>query len=123
MSRCAFGRNVIPLSPREVRRLLRNGGFEVLRTDFRFIFPRALRAFRRVEDFVYQVPLGPQYQILGRKLLWANRTLASASEENVPRPNDLIAQAHTGKTQLSRTIPAEEQPGSEHETQQENRYR
>lgn len=68
MSRCSFDRDAIPLSPPEARRLLRHGGFEVLRTDFRFIFPRALRALRRIEDLVYRVPLGTQYQILGRKI-------------------------------------------------------
>lgn len=67
MSRCAFDRDAIMLSPPEARALLREGGFEIQRTDFRFIFPRALRAFRKIEDFVYRAPLGTQYQILCRK--------------------------------------------------------
>jgi SAM-dependent methyltransferase len=72
MSRCAFDRDAIPLSPPEARALLRDGGFEILRTDFRFIFPRALRAFRKIEDFVYRAPLGTQYQVLCRKTEEAN---------------------------------------------------
>jgi hypothetical protein len=68
MSRCTFDRDAIMLSPPETRSLLRRGGFEVLRTDFRFIFPRKLRALRKIEDFVYRVPLGTQYQILCRKI-------------------------------------------------------
>ena len=68
MSRCAFDRDAILLTPPEARRFLQNGGFEVLRTDFRFIFPRALRALRKMEDWVCRVPLGTQYQILCRKL-------------------------------------------------------
>jgi len=67
MSRCAFDRDAILVSPPAARALLREGGFEILRTDFRFIFPRMLRAFRRMEDFVYRAPLGTQYQILCRK--------------------------------------------------------
>ena len=67
MSRCAFDRDAITLTPPEARGLLRDGGFEILRTDFRFIFPRALRAFRGLEDLVYRVPLGTQYQVLCRK--------------------------------------------------------
>jgi len=67
MSRCAFDRDAILLSPPEARALLRQCGFEILRTDFRFIFPRALRAFRKIEDFVYRAPLGTQYQVLCRK--------------------------------------------------------
>lgn len=66
MSRCAFDRDAIMLTPPEARELLRDGGFEILRTDFRFIFPRALRAFRKIEDLVYRWPLGTQYQILCR---------------------------------------------------------
>jgi SAM-dependent methyltransferase len=68
MSRCAFDRDAILLSPPEARALLRDGGFEILRTDFRFIFPRALRAFRKIEDWVYRAPLGTQYQILCRRV-------------------------------------------------------
>ena len=72
MSRCAFDRDAIPLSPPEARRLLRDGGFGVERTDFRFIFPRALRVLRKIEDLVYRAPLGTQYQILSRKIRQAN---------------------------------------------------
>jgi SAM-dependent methyltransferase len=67
MSRCAFDRDAILLSPPEARTLLLDGGFEILRTDFRFIFPRALHAFRKIEDWVYRAPLGTQYQVLCRK--------------------------------------------------------
>jgi SAM-dependent methyltransferase len=67
MSRCAFDRDAIPLSPSGARAALRDAGFEILRTDFRFIFPRALRAFRKIEDWVYRIPAGTQYQILCRK--------------------------------------------------------
>jgi SAM-dependent methyltransferase len=67
MSRCAFDRDAITLTPPEARKLLRHGGFEIVRTDFRFIFPRALRALRKIEDFVNRAPLGTQYQVLCRK--------------------------------------------------------
>lgn len=67
MSRCAFDRDAIPLSPPGARAMLKEAGFQILRTDFRFIFPRALRAFRRIEDWVYRIPAGTQYQILCRK--------------------------------------------------------
>jgi SAM-dependent methyltransferase len=68
MSRCAFDRDAILLSPPEARALLGSAGFEILRTDFRFIFPRALQAFRKIEDWVYRAPLGTQFQILCRKV-------------------------------------------------------
>lgn len=66
MSRCAFDRDAILLSPPAARVLLKDAGFEILRTDFRFIFPRFLRVFRRIEDWVYRVPVGTQYHVLCR---------------------------------------------------------
>jgi len=68
MSRIPFDRDAVPLSAPETRRLMRAGGFEVLRTDFLFIFPNILRWFRCVEPRVSRLPLGAQYQVLGRKL-------------------------------------------------------
>jgi SAM-dependent methyltransferase len=67
MSRIPFDRDAVTLVPPESRRLLRSGGFEILRTDFLFIFPRALRWFRRWEPSLAQWPIGAQYQVLCRK--------------------------------------------------------
>lgn len=67
MSRCAFDKDAILLTPPEAKRLLRAAGFEIVRTDFRFIFPRALSALRKIEDWVCRLPLGTQYHILCRK--------------------------------------------------------
>jgi SAM-dependent methyltransferase len=67
MSRCSFDANAITLSPPEARRLLRSGGFEVVRTDFLFIFPRMLRLLRWTERPLSRLPLGGQYQVLCRK--------------------------------------------------------
>lgn len=67
VSRCPFDKDAILLSPFEARSLLRKAGFEILRTDYRFIFPHALRALRGIEDVVYKLPLGAQFQILCRK--------------------------------------------------------
>ncbi len=67
MSRCSFDEDVQMLTPREARALLRHNGFEIVRTDYRFIFPRALAPLRGLEDIVYRVPLGTQYQVLARR--------------------------------------------------------
>jgi SAM-dependent methyltransferase len=67
VSRCPFDKDAILLSPFEARSLLRRARFEILRTDYRFIFPHALRGLRRVEDVVYKLPLGTQFQVLCRK--------------------------------------------------------
>lgn len=67
MQRIPFDRDAIPLSAPESRQMLRKGGFEILRTDFLFIFPRILRGLRRIEPLVSRLPLGAQYQILCRK--------------------------------------------------------
>ena len=67
MSRIPFDQDAITLSCLETQRLLRAGGFEVLRTDFLFIFPRALKFLRPLESLLTRWPLGAQYQVLARR--------------------------------------------------------
>lgn len=67
MSRIPFDKDAITLTPPESRRLVRDAGFEVLRTDFLFIFPRLLKWCRPLERLVSTWPLGTQYQVLCRK--------------------------------------------------------
>jgi SAM-dependent methyltransferase len=68
MSKIPFDRDAIMVSAAEARRLLRAAGFQILRTDYRFIFPAALRSLRPVEDLVRALPLGAQYQVLCGRL-------------------------------------------------------
>jgi SAM-dependent methyltransferase len=67
MSRIPFDRDAISLSPLRAKKLLGRAGFEIVRIDFLFIFPRLLRVFRPVEPFISKLPLGAQYQVLCRK--------------------------------------------------------
>lgn len=67
MSRCAFDEDAVTLSPPEARRLVQEHGFEVLSTEFAFIFPKSLRWFRSLEPFAASLPFGAQYQVLCRK--------------------------------------------------------
>jgi SAM-dependent methyltransferase len=67
MSRIPFDRDTATLTPPEAGRLLAGNGFDVLRTDYLFIFPRALKWLRPVERLLCRLPLGGQYQILCRR--------------------------------------------------------
>jgi SAM-dependent methyltransferase len=67
MRRIAFDRNTVALSPPVAGRLLREGGFEALRTDSLFFFPRFLAWLRALEPHLAWLPLGAQYQILCQK--------------------------------------------------------
>ncbi|MBK5187430.1 MAG: class I SAM-dependent methyltransferase [Gemmatimonadaceae bacterium] len=67
MSRVPFDRDAITLTPPETRRLLRNAGFDIVSTDFLFVFPHALRALRPLERLLAPLPLGGQYLVLARK--------------------------------------------------------
>jgi hypothetical protein len=67
MSRIPFDRDAITLTPGEARGLVRANGFDVVRTDFLFIFPPILRWLRGLEPLVARLPLGAQFQILCRK--------------------------------------------------------
>lgn len=73
MRRIPFDRDAITLSAIEARRLLTAGGFEVLRTDFRFVFPRFLAPLRRLEPALAKAPLGAQYMVLARRPAGAGR--------------------------------------------------
>lgn len=67
MWRIPFDRDAVPVWPFEAKALLRTTGFDVLRTDFLFIFPRILRHLRRLEPLLMRWPVGAQYQVLCRK--------------------------------------------------------
>jgi hypothetical protein len=64
MSNCAFDENAITISPRAARKLLSEAGFEILRTDSLFYFPRQLHFLRPVERWLHALPLGGQYLVL-----------------------------------------------------------
>lgn len=66
MSRVSFDEHAITITPPEARALLRAAAFEVVETDFLFIFPRLLRWLRPVERLVARLPLGGQYLVLCR---------------------------------------------------------
>ena len=70
MRRIPFDRDAKLLSPAHTRRLLTRAGFDVLRTDFLFLFPHVLSALRPLEARLTRVPAGAQYMILSRKGKW-----------------------------------------------------
>lgn len=67
MSRIPFDRGAITISPPEARSLLRKAGFEIVRSDYLFFFPRMLRWLRPLERWFAGIPLGAQYLVLARK--------------------------------------------------------
>jgi SAM-dependent methyltransferase len=67
MSRVPFDRDAIMVWPHAFRRLLRKSRFEVISTDYQFIFPRFLASLRPLEPMLAGVPFGAQYLILARK--------------------------------------------------------
>jgi trans-aconitate methyltransferase len=64
MSKCAFDKHAMPLSPTDASKLLRNTGFAVQRFDTMFYFPRSLSALRSFEPLLRKLPLGGQYLVL-----------------------------------------------------------
>ena len=67
MSRIPFDQNAVMVWPKGIRRLLTQEGFDILSTDFCFVFPRSLKLLRPLEPWMIRLPLGAQYQILARK--------------------------------------------------------
>jgi len=67
MSRVAFDRDARCVSPRRAIALLRDAGFEILRRDSLFYFPRWLGLLRPLEPALRFLPLGGQFQVLARR--------------------------------------------------------
>ncbi|MBV8235130.1 MAG: methyltransferase domain-containing protein [Acidimicrobiia bacterium] len=65
MRRIPFDADAAMLRPAEVARLARNAGFtDVLRPRYLFVFPRALRSLRGLENALAAAPIGAQYAVL-----------------------------------------------------------
>jgi SAM-dependent methyltransferase len=67
MSRIPFDKDADPISHRRASRLLEQAGFEIVRLDFLFVFPRFLKALRILEAPLSPLPLGAQYMVLARR--------------------------------------------------------
>lgn len=67
MSRVAFDRNAMTITPRAGRRLLERAGFTVRTVDSLFYFPRWLGWLRPLEPALARLPLGGQYLILAQR--------------------------------------------------------
>jgi SAM-dependent methyltransferase len=67
MSRVEFDRDAVLVWPAQARRMLSAAGFEILFTDFLFVFPHLLAGLRRFEPALCKLPLGGQYMVLCRK--------------------------------------------------------
>jgi hypothetical protein len=67
MSQCLFDHDAVMIPPPQARALLRDHGFEIVRTDYCFFFPRFLKALRFLEASLSNFPVGAQYQVLCRR--------------------------------------------------------
>jgi SAM-dependent methyltransferase len=74
MAKCVFDRNAIIVTSTQAKRMLLEAGFEIIRTDFLFYFPRVLKSLRFMEDGLRRLPLGAQYQVLCRRPLTQDRS-------------------------------------------------
>lgn len=59
-----FDHDARPLAPIESRRMLWSVGFDILATNYLFIFPKLFSRLRRLEPLLCRVPLGAQYLVL-----------------------------------------------------------
>ena len=67
MSRVPFDKDADMLFPFQARRLLREGGLDIIATDYLFVFPAPLAALRVLEPWLCKLPLGGQYLVLAQK--------------------------------------------------------
>ena len=67
MAKCVFDRTAITIPWTEAKRMLLEAGFEIIRTDSLYYFPRVLKSLRFMEPGLRRLPLGAQYQVLCRR--------------------------------------------------------
>lgn len=67
MSRTPFDRDAVTLTAPEASRLLQSAGFQIMRINYLFIFPKSLSVFRWLEPHLSPFPFGAQYLVLARK--------------------------------------------------------
>ena len=67
MRRIPFDRDAQMLSAPHARALLHGAGFDIVGTDFLFVFPRVLAGLRPLEARLTRIPVGAQYMVLCRK--------------------------------------------------------
>jgi hypothetical protein len=67
MRRIPFDRDAKTLSAPHAQRLLDRAGFDIISTDFLFVFPRPFALLRPLEPMLTRLPAGAQYMVLCRK--------------------------------------------------------
>jgi trans-aconitate methyltransferase len=67
MSRIPFDRDAVTLTAHEAHCLLQSAGFQIVRTDYLFIFPKSLSVLRWMEPHLSPYPFGAQYLVLACK--------------------------------------------------------
>jgi SAM-dependent methyltransferase len=92
MSRVSFDKNAITITPPEARTLLDAGGFQIVETSYRFIFPRLLAPLRALEPALSTLPIGAQYLVWCRKP--SDAPTAESADKNSPaRSGDRVPRA------------------------------
>jgi len=69
MSKCIFDRDAVTIRPSQAVRLVQEQGFNVLRRDFLFFYPRLLKALRFTEPWMTALPMGAQYLVLCQRVV------------------------------------------------------
>ena len=72
MSKIPFDHDAIMVWPSQVRELMTRIGFEVVSTDYHFIFPSLLRWMRWSEKLFCKLPLGAVFSVIHQKVVFCN---------------------------------------------------
>jgi hypothetical protein len=62
-------RDAVTIRPSQAVRLVQEQGFNVLRRDFLFFYPRLLKALRFTEPWMTALPMGAQYLVLCQRVV------------------------------------------------------
>jgi hypothetical protein len=67
MKHAEIDRSAVPVTSPQAKRMVASNGFNLLKINYYFIFPRFLKFLRPLEPLVSQFQIGAQYVVFSQK--------------------------------------------------------
>jgi len=64
---CNFDKDAILIKPKEIKKLLKESNFEIIKTNYILFFPLFLKRLKTIEKYLVNIPFGGQYFVKARK--------------------------------------------------------
>lgn len=69
VKKCPFDYDAVLITPKELKRIVSNSGYNNVKYNFMIFFPAFLKKLRRFEKYMKKIPLGGQYYLISNKVM------------------------------------------------------